>query len=579
MGIHIKASKKNLQEATALSLRGKLNEVYTKEYIETFNELYDSSWGPALQVLDKVSEADLEDDLMDWLEDLGTEDNPIDRTELNDYIIFQSEDLYDALGLDENGDQLDESKKLEARSHKEDNEKAAPRGDFEKEPRYVKNSPYDEPDVPKRAKIGNRKPDKSGSVWGVVDKDLIDTYEKSTPDIERYKEYKANAERERDNAKYYNALAKQSDDRASEIVRDRIAKSKANRKEEVKKIEDKNIDEKTLEIQMNLKDKTYQEWFDEMKNKYGLVYQYTTILGPKNAPVGKIYVFKDDEDYNYAITNGKEFNRLYDDGKLTIKGKKDTVKKAEARSRKEDNEKVAPKTITKKAEMKNDVEVKCIKTYIEDTEEYWSKGNYYQAKKLPNNEWKIKTNLGTWGRIGDAYMINDINEYFIVSPNQEYKEHKKTHNKVTRGNKKVNEGIFNKKQKDKKQSTILDDHPELVDLFKTKDMSRLGRAGWEPSKQEKTERHKTEAKLTENRELTQNNAELMCEYIADLFTNESEDLYSNFESFTDWCEGGDVFRNADFPEDKCRELDKMLKEIAPLVDEVSNILYKYVDKD
>ena len=113
------------------------------------------------------------------------------------------------------------NRKEEARSHKEDNEKAAPRGDFKKAPRYVKNSPYNEPDVPKRAKIGNGKPDENGSVWGLVDKDLIDTYEKSTPDIERYKEYKADAERERDNARYYNKLAKRSDDLASDIVRDR----------------------------------------------------------------------------------------------------------------------------------------------------------------------------------------------------------------------------------------------------------------------------------------------------------------------------------------------------------------------
>ena len=116
-----------LMEATARALRGKLNEVYIKEYVETFNDLYDSSWGPAIEVLDRISELGLEDDLMNWLEDLGTEDNPIDRTELNDYIIFQAEDIYDALGLDENGDPLDESKKLEARSHKEDNEKVAPR--------------------------------------------------------------------------------------------------------------------------------------------------------------------------------------------------------------------------------------------------------------------------------------------------------------------------------------------------------------------------------------------------------------------------------------------------------------------
>lgn len=116
-----------LTEATMRALRGKLDEVYIKQYVETFDELYDSSWGPAIEVLDKIAENDLEDALMDWLEDLGTEDAPIDRTDLNDYIIFQSEDIYDALGLDENGDPLNEGKKQEARSHKEDNEKAAPR--------------------------------------------------------------------------------------------------------------------------------------------------------------------------------------------------------------------------------------------------------------------------------------------------------------------------------------------------------------------------------------------------------------------------------------------------------------------
>ena len=108
-------NKDLLTEATARALRGKLNEVYIKEYVETFNDLYDNSWGPAIEVLDHISELGLEDDLMNWLEDLGTEDAPIDRTELNDYIIFQAEDIYEALGLDENGDPLDESKKLEVK--------------------------------------------------------------------------------------------------------------------------------------------------------------------------------------------------------------------------------------------------------------------------------------------------------------------------------------------------------------------------------------------------------------------------------------------------------------------------------
>lgn len=112
--------KEKLTEATMLALQGKLNEVYVKEYIGTFDDLYQSSWGPAKEILQHISDLGLEQECMDWLEDFGTEDAPIDRTELNDYIWNNSEDLYDALGLDENGDpinddedDLDESKKVE----------------------------------------------------------------------------------------------------------------------------------------------------------------------------------------------------------------------------------------------------------------------------------------------------------------------------------------------------------------------------------------------------------------------------------------------------------------------------------
>ena len=111
----------NLLEATMKALKGeKLDEVYTKEYIGSFDELYSSSWGAAKEVLDNIYDADKETQLMDYLEDLGPEDNPIGRTELNDFITFQDEDIYNSLGLDENGDSLDESKKQEARNPEND---------------------------------------------------------------------------------------------------------------------------------------------------------------------------------------------------------------------------------------------------------------------------------------------------------------------------------------------------------------------------------------------------------------------------------------------------------------------------
>ncbi len=118
--------------------------------------------------------------------------------------------------------------KTEARSHKDDNERVAPRDNTMKRVGYVKNSPIDgDIDVPKRAVYRKSKPYEDGSVWGRYDKDELDTYEKSTPDIERYKELKKDADNERLNAKYHNQLAKQSDDRASDIVRDKkLARAK-----------------------------------------------------------------------------------------------------------------------------------------------------------------------------------------------------------------------------------------------------------------------------------------------------------------------------------------------------------------
>lgn len=98
-----------LTEATILALQGKLNEnkkvyegVYVKDYIETFDDLYKSSWGSSvLKVLDDVRDAGLEEELMDWLEGFGPDENsPIDRVELNDIFMHHYNDVYEALGMD-----------------------------------------------------------------------------------------------------------------------------------------------------------------------------------------------------------------------------------------------------------------------------------------------------------------------------------------------------------------------------------------------------------------------------------------------------------------------------------------------
>lgn len=112
--------KDKLIEATMLAMRGKLNEVYVKDNIVSFEDLYDNSWGQALDVLDDISNADLREEFMDYIEEYfaiqneGDENNPVGKNELNDYIAYEWKEIYKKLGLDENGklksDELDEAK-------------------------------------------------------------------------------------------------------------------------------------------------------------------------------------------------------------------------------------------------------------------------------------------------------------------------------------------------------------------------------------------------------------------------------------------------------------------------------------
>lgn len=68
-----------------------------------FSRLYDNSWSGALQTLDDISNADLEEEFMDYLEGLFG-DEEVEDTTLNDYIWFERDEIYEALGLDENGE-------------------------------------------------------------------------------------------------------------------------------------------------------------------------------------------------------------------------------------------------------------------------------------------------------------------------------------------------------------------------------------------------------------------------------------------------------------------------------------------
>lgn len=97
----------------------------------------------------------------------------------------------------------------EARSHKEDSEKVAPRE------KNVKNF-GDIKRIPKRARFDSRKG------WGNFDAEEMETYEKGiTNDIPKYKKLKQFASDAEKDANYYNHLKAQWDGMASDVVKDK----------------------------------------------------------------------------------------------------------------------------------------------------------------------------------------------------------------------------------------------------------------------------------------------------------------------------------------------------------------------
>lgn len=119
----VESKDKGLKEhKVAFKSSNKLQEgVYAYEYIGSFNELYETSWGQAKRILDEIAEAGKEEELMDYLEEYGSDpENAIDRTSLNDLLAYDWEIVFEALGINEDEDEdededLDESKKVESK--------------------------------------------------------------------------------------------------------------------------------------------------------------------------------------------------------------------------------------------------------------------------------------------------------------------------------------------------------------------------------------------------------------------------------------------------------------------------------
>ena len=73
-----------------------------------FYNLFENSWSGARDTLEDIIKAEKEEEFMQYLDEIfGTEDE-IEDTELNDFIWFSRDDIYEYLGLDENGEVITE---------------------------------------------------------------------------------------------------------------------------------------------------------------------------------------------------------------------------------------------------------------------------------------------------------------------------------------------------------------------------------------------------------------------------------------------------------------------------------------
>ena len=74
-----------------------------------FNDLKNECWSGAIDTLNKIEEANKESDFMAYLEELYfMNDSELPTmTELNDYIWFESDSIFECLGLNEDGNEVD----------------------------------------------------------------------------------------------------------------------------------------------------------------------------------------------------------------------------------------------------------------------------------------------------------------------------------------------------------------------------------------------------------------------------------------------------------------------------------------
>lgn len=78
-------------------------EYYDYDNTYEFYRLFENSWGGAKDTLNDIISAEKEEEFMEHLDMIFSDSGEIEDTELNDYIWFERDAIYDDLGLDENG--------------------------------------------------------------------------------------------------------------------------------------------------------------------------------------------------------------------------------------------------------------------------------------------------------------------------------------------------------------------------------------------------------------------------------------------------------------------------------------------
>lgn len=73
---------------------------------------------------------------------------------------------------------------------------------------------------------------------------------------------------------------------------------------------------------------------------------------------------------------------------------------------------------------------RCIKSYDEDGDEYWSEGNYYTVCQLDNDTWTVRNNFDGVSKIGPDYTVDDFDEYFVLEEAKVIKQPKSEEEKT-----------------------------------------------------------------------------------------------------------------------------------------------------